>query len=144
MSWLLMPQNGCAGLCVIAEINWYLGRTQGCMDSSPMRWSTHLRVRVATTIRMHFCIWLLLFLLLFFSALKISDLHLFICSNIPFQCIFLDIYLENFLDSIFDVSYLSRLFLEMVISGGISTTSNIYEYFGRQLKGLQRGLAWVG
>lgn len=36
----------------------------------------------------------------------------------------------------FDVSYLSLA----VISGGISATSGIYEYFGRQLKGISRAL----
>lgn len=60
----------------------------------------------------------------------------------PFRA-FHETYLTHFLDTIFDVFYLSRLFLETVISSGISTASNIYEYFGRQLKGLQRVLDYT-
>lgn len=60
----------------------------------------------------------------------------------PFRALH-ETYLRRFPDTIFDVSYLSTLFLETVISGGISTASNIYEYFGRQLKGLQRALDYA-
>lgn len=39
LSRLLRPCNGSTGLCVIVEINWCSGRTQGCIDTSPMRYN---------------------------------------------------------------------------------------------------------
>lgn len=135
MSELPRPHNGGAGLCVTAEINWYWGRTQGCIDTSLMRYDCPPLGQgwEATTVS----IWL------FFSSLYRSNSSTFLHFQIfPFRA-FLETYLTHFLDTIFDVSYLSRLYLETVISGGISTTWNIYEYFGLQLKGLQRALDYT-
>lgn len=69
----------------------------------------------------------------FFFALYRSNSSTFLNFHIfPFRA-FLETYLTHFFDTVFDVSYLSRLLLETGISGGISTISNIYEYFGLQL-----------
>lgn len=90
-----------------------------------------------STVRLLFCI------LLVSSPLCRSNGSTFLHFQIfPFRE-FLKTFLTHFLDTVFDVSYLSRLFLETVISGGILTTSNIYEYFGRQLKGLQRAFDYT-
>lgn len=112
---------------------------KGCIDTSPMRYDCPPlgQGRETTTVRLLFCIWLV------FSSLSRSKTSTFLHFQIfPFR-VFLEIYLTHFLDTTFDVSYLSRLFLETVVSGGISTTSNIYEYFGRQLNGLQRALDYT-
>lgn len=37
LSGLPRPDDGSVGLCVIAEINRLCGRTQGCIDTSPVR-----------------------------------------------------------------------------------------------------------
>ena len=113
---------------------------KAALTPAPWDMTVHPRVRVGrlldySTVRLLFCIWLVFF---FFSSLYRSNGSTFLHFQIfPFRA-FHETYLTHFLDIIFDVSYLSRLFLETVRSGGISTTSNIYEYFGRQLKGLQR------
>lgn len=60
LSGLPRPDDGGAGLCVIAEINRLAGRTQGCTDPSPVGYGRHLWVRVekATTVRRLLRIWL--------------------------------------------------------------------------------------
>lgn len=83
------------------------------------------------------------FLFIFFAPSTLTkQLHLYVFLKIPFQA-FLESYLTHCLDTMFDVCYLSRLFLETVISGGIPTTWNINECFGLQLEGLQRALDYT-
>lgn len=53
LSGLARPGDGGAGLCVIAEINWLSGRTQGCTDMSPVRYGRHLWVRVEKPLQSH-------------------------------------------------------------------------------------------
>ena len=84
LSGLLRPHNGGAGLCVIGEINWYSVRTQGCIDTSPMRYDCPPLGQgwggsYSKTASLH--------LACFFFSIQIKQLHLFTLSNIPFQSI---------------------------------------------------------
>lgn len=132
--------------CVIAEINGYPDRTQGCIDTSPLRYG-HPPLDQgweATTVRLHFFVWLVFQSLCGSDSSTLSHFQIF-----PFRT-FLDTYLWHLPHMSFDLSYLSGRFLETVISSGTPIAWNMYFmlrsilYFGWQLKELQRALdyAW--
>lgn len=113
------------------------GRTQGCIDTGPLRYGrpppgSGSRSHYSRTPPPHFG--LICHLRVDQTAPPFLRFQIF-----PFSA-FLTTCWRRVRRAGFDVLHLSRVFWGTGISGGISTAWNIHEYFGWQLKGLQRVL----